>query len=116
MFGEIGLLLQKPRAATILCLYPSEFAFMERDDFKEVLADVEAKKLAFKVKFFKKYMFEGLSTENVMRISYMFGKERRRKGGEVRKEGEEPEEVVLVKKGEIMVRLLEFLNKEFKLR
>jgi hypothetical protein len=103
MFGEIGLLLRKPRAATILCLYPSEFAFLESEDFREVLADVKANKLAIKVNFFKKYMFEGLSAENVMRVSYMFGKERRKKGGEMRKEGEVPEGVVLVKKGEIMV-------------
>jgi CRP-like cAMP-binding protein len=37
MFGELGLLLKKPRAATIICKEDTEFAILEAEDYSKIL-------------------------------------------------------------------------------
>ena len=40
-FGELALIKNKPRAATIRCLKHCEFAVIARSDFKRVLGSIE---------------------------------------------------------------------------
>ena len=56
MFGELGLLMKKPRAATILAKEDTEFAVLSANDFRKILEVVELKKIDDKVNFFKKFM------------------------------------------------------------
>ena len=37
MFGELGLLLKKPRAASILTKEDTDFAVLTADEFKKIL-------------------------------------------------------------------------------
>ena len=37
MFGELGLLLKKPRAATIVTLEDTDFAVLSGSEFKSIL-------------------------------------------------------------------------------
>ena len=41
MFGELGLLMKKPRAATIICKEDCEFATMEKKDYMDILSLIE---------------------------------------------------------------------------
>ena len=42
-FGELALIKNKPRAATIVCRQNCSFAVMDRNDYKKVLGKLEQK-------------------------------------------------------------------------
>ena len=42
-FGELALIKNKPRAATIICRSDCAFAVMDRSDYKKVLGKIEQK-------------------------------------------------------------------------
>lgn len=102
-FGEVGLLLKKPRAATILCKENTDFAVLESDDFKKILKTVEKNQMEDRVDFFKENLFNEMSRDNVLRLSYMFQKIKSFKGQYLYKEGEVCKFIYLIKKGEIEV-------------
>lgn len=41
MFGELGLLNNLPRSATIVAREDSEFAVLQGEDYKNILADAQ---------------------------------------------------------------------------
>jgi CRP-like cAMP-binding protein len=45
MFGDLGLLLQKPRAATIICCKDTEFATLTTEDYRKILKNAEITKM-----------------------------------------------------------------------
>lgn len=48
-FGEVALIEQKPRLATIRCLQDSHFAVLSKKDFNKVLGIIERKKYNEKI-------------------------------------------------------------------
>jgi hypothetical protein len=50
-YKKIGLLLKKPRAATILAKENTEFAIMNAEDYRNILMVVEMKKMNDRIKF-----------------------------------------------------------------
>ena len=44
-FGELALIMQKPRAATIKCLDITYFATLDKQDFEASLARIEKKRI-----------------------------------------------------------------------
>lgn len=52
MFGEMGLLLKKPRAATITVKEDTVFAVLGANDYRNILEVAEKKKFNDKVDFF----------------------------------------------------------------
>lgn len=44
-FGELALIKNKPRAATIVCRQVCSFAVMDRNDYKKVLGKLEQKRM-----------------------------------------------------------------------
>jgi CRP-like cAMP-binding protein len=52
MFGDLGLLLRKPRAATIVCREDTEFATLTADDYRKILKNAEIMKMNHQVDFF----------------------------------------------------------------
>ena len=52
-FGELALLDNKPRAATIKCLTDCSFAVIGRADYQRCLQKIEKKKIDERINFFK---------------------------------------------------------------
>ena len=50
-FGELSLLHGSPRTATMTCLSATTCAILEKDDYNNLLANAEKKKLEDKVDF-----------------------------------------------------------------
>jgi CRP-like cAMP-binding protein len=52
-FGELALINDAKRAATVSCLTKCHFAILSREDFQKVLKDIEMRKVQRKVEFFR---------------------------------------------------------------
>ena len=44
-FGELALIMQKPRAATIKCIEDTFFATLDKSDFEASLSRIEKKRM-----------------------------------------------------------------------
>lgn len=103
-FGELALLENRPRAATILCKEDCDFAILEKEQFNEILKENERKKLFLQIDFFAKMkMFEAWSYNAIKRLYLVCDQKRYCKGDLVYGEGEEAFAVYLIKNGEFNV-------------
>jgi CRP-like cAMP-binding protein len=56
-FGELALINDKPRSATIVCLEDTHFAILEKDDFKNIMDKSLRSKFSAKVQFLSGFPF-----------------------------------------------------------
>ena len=113
-FGELGLLRGKTRSATVICKEDCHFAVMMAEDYKNIVAVVERKKIYNKFEFFKKFLVKGIAYDNLAKLAYSFEKKKYGRGEYIFKEGDPGNEVFLIKKGEIQVIFIGCkLKKEF---
>jgi cAMP-dependent protein kinase regulator/cGMP-dependent protein kinase 2 len=56
-FGDLALHSSKPRMASIRCLENTHFAVLSKQDFMNVLGQIEKKKLNEKISFLKSIPF-----------------------------------------------------------
>lgn len=106
MFGEVGLSMRKPRAASIVCFEESEFAILDADDFTNILKKIEKKEIEDRVSFFSDNFCRGLRSEVVLKISLNFLKQRFYKGKIIFCQGDTANDVYIIKKGEVQVQYL----------
>lgn len=105
-FGELALLNNKPRLASIKCHENCHFMVLEKKFFILILKKKEEDKLFKEMEFFSKLpFFEGWNSNlikliylNSFRISYS-------KNEKVFSEGDEPISVYIVTKGEFIVKI-----------
>jgi len=104
IFGELGLLRGKTRSATVICKDDCHFAVMLAEDYRNIIAVVERKKIYNKFEFFKKFLVKGIAYDNLAKMAYAFEKKKFGRNESVFKEGDSGNEVFLIKKGEIQVK------------
>lgn len=104
-FGELGLLRGKPRSATVVCKEDCHFAVMMAEDYKNIVAVIERKKMYNKFEFFKSFLVKGIAYDNLAKLAYSFEKKKYSRNEYIFKEGEPGNEVFLIKNGEIQVLL-----------
>lgn len=103
-FGELGLLIRKPRNATILCREDCGFLFLEKADFLE-LETLKREKINRKIEFFSKFCFkEQANREFVAKKMYLFEKKRYFYGKSLFSEGNPVDGCFLVAKGSVLLR------------
>jgi CRP-like cAMP-binding protein len=66
-FGEIALISNKPRGASILCKEDTHFAVMNRDDFRATLMKMEENVMRSYIEFLSKYFYMKLIQHIVYR-------------------------------------------------
>jgi len=103
IFGEVGLSMKKTRSATVIANQNSEFAVLSCEDFKKILQNVEKRNIENRVEFFRESVFKGISVDVVVRMSLLFKKMKFLHGNQIYCEGDESNEMFLIKKGEIQV-------------
>ena len=103
IFGEVGLLMKKTRSATVICKEDCEFAVLNYDDFKKILQNVERRNIENKVDFFKESLFKGIPSDVVIRLSLLFRKKKYFQGNVIYGEGDNANEMYLIKKGEVEI-------------
>ena len=103
IFGEVGLSMKKTRSATVICNQDSEVAVLSCEDFNKILQNVEKKSIENRVDFFRESVFKGISVDVVVRMSLLFKKRKFLHGNTLFCEGDEANEMFLIKKGEVQV-------------
>ncbi|KAL4512235.1 hypothetical protein ABPG72_005237 [Tetrahymena utriculariae] len=112
MFGELGLLMKKPRAATIIAKEDTEFAVLDAEDYIQILKAGEMKKFNRRINFFSSSLLQNCGREVVLKFSYNFEKQKFEKGQSIFSQLELPKFVYLIKKGTIQISKKVEVNEE----
>lgn len=101
-FGELALIKNKPRSATIFTLEDTHFAVLSKKDFIRILGTFTNKHFDELTKFLKNLpLFAGWSFSTLVRLNYLFVLVKFKRNQKLFKEGESAEFVYIVKKGEL---------------
>ena len=99
-FGEIALISNKPRLASLVCRENCHFAVLERDDYKQILWKVQNKQLYDKVELLMRHpAFAVWKKDAVQRLSYFFKTRSVRQTQTLYIAGQPVNEVFLIKDG-----------------
>lgn len=72
-FGDLALIEQKPRMASIRCLQETYFAVLSKVNFNKVLGVIEKKKYNEKVQFLRSLpYFSSLTKTSLGKLTYQF--------------------------------------------
>ena len=103
-FGELSLISDKPRAATIICKEFCVFATLNKSDFTRILSKETEKSLEEKAGFLQKSpIFARMAKGYLIKLSYYFTEAIFRKNQYVYKVGDEADQVFFVKSGEFKI-------------
>lgn len=120
-FGELALIEDKPRSATIICKEECHFAVLERDHYKEILgktsvisyishllplAKAQQQKIDEKINFLMEFpLFSNTSRRGLSTFIYHFHQRKYLMNEWVYKQGEESAYIYFIKEGEFTVTL-----------
>ena len=103
-FGELALISNQPRAASILCREPTHLAVLEREEYRHILGRIDDAKLEAKVQLLQKHpAFCSWTRNSLQRISYFFNERLYQRKQVVFKVGQEASFVYLVKSGDFQL-------------
>ena len=103
-FGELALLNDKPRSATIVTLEDTHFAVLEKDDFNKIMAKALRDKFAEQVAFLSYFPFlSQLTRITKEKLWFILNPCKYSLGQIVINEGEELRDIFLVENGEFEI-------------
>ena len=103
-FGELALINNKPRAATVIAITDLTLAVLSKKNFKSLISKFTEKRLNEKLRFFHVHpMFINCSKTSLMKLSYHFSLQYYSKGQHLYKFGDQVEGIYFVKSGEFLV-------------
>ena len=103
-FGELALISERPRSATIQAREKCSFLVLNKSSFTNILGGIAEKRLSGLVKFLQKLnFFSSRSKSYLIKLAYFFEVKRFRKGQFVYREGEAVDGVYFIKDGEVTV-------------
>ncbi|OMJ83478.1 hypothetical protein SteCoe_15580 [Stentor coeruleus] len=109
-FGELALISERPRSATIEVRERSSFFVLNKADFTIILGDIAEKRLNTLIKFLQNVsLFQARSKSSLVKLAYYFQPRRYKRGQVVYKEHDPVDGVYLIKDGEITVTKKRFL-------
>ena len=103
-FGELALMKNQPRAATILCKTDCHFGVLEREGFMRIIGKIKEAKLQRKIDFLQKFsFFQHWTKSSLMRLSYHFTERVYKRKQMVFCEDDESTEVYFITNGEFQL-------------
>jgi CRP-like cAMP-binding protein len=100
-FGELALINDQLRAASILCREPTYLAVLERDEYKRILGRIDDAKLEAKVQLLQRHpAFANWGKAALQRVSYFFTEQSCKRKQEVFRAGQDCAYVYFIKAGE----------------
>ena len=102
-FGDLGIIRDKPRSATIICKEDCSFGVLSADEFKGIFAVVERKKFDQKIDFFREYLIRKVNEGDLVKFVYAFEKKKMVRNEVLYREGDKIKEIYLIQKGEVQV-------------
>lgn len=102
MFGELGLVFNRPRAATIVALEDVEVAYLNKSHFLEVFGDILRQEQLEKLKFFNDIVIKSEEQKYLANtLMIMFRREYFKKGDILIKEGTRMKKLIVIYSGEV---------------
>lgn len=74
IFGELGILFNKPRSATVLAKTNVTLGVLSSSVYSYIFKDRELKKMNERLDFFEKYLFQSLPRDIIIKNQYNFVK------------------------------------------
>jgi CRP-like cAMP-binding protein len=103
-FGELALISDKPRSASVQARERSSFLVLTKTDFKKILGSMSENKLLNQVKFLQRvHYFQNWSKSSLTKIAYYFDTLKFKKNQPVYKEGDQVEGIYFIREGEIVI-------------
>jgi len=103
-FGELALINDQQRTASILCREPTHLAVLERDEYKRILGRIDDAKLEAKVQLLQKHpAFANWSKAALQRVSYFFFDRPSKRKQVLFRSGQECAYIYFVKTGEFQL-------------
>ncbi|CAI2386845.1 unnamed protein product [Moneuplotes crassus] len=103
-FGELALINNKPRAATIQAFTSVTCAVLTRKNYESIIKPIEERILNEKIGFLKSFPFlQHLSKQTLSRLTYTIDEYRYNRGNTVYNEGDKSKGVYLIYKGEFQI-------------
>jgi len=103
-FGELALLSNKPRAATIQCNEDSQLAVLDKLHFDEILKEKAAKKLQIEIEFLSALPIFKTWTYNSLKLLFINMPLQKYKRGQVMyNEGDSSDKMYIIKNGQFKV-------------
>lgn len=100
-FGELSLLTDARRAATIQCMEPTTIAILNKEDYIKTLGGLQERQINDKVDFLHSLKpFQRWSKLSLMKLSYHFSVKNIKRGQVLYKEGDPANYVYFIKAGE----------------
>ncbi|CAG9320925.1 unnamed protein product [Blepharisma stoltei] len=100
-FGELALIKNQPRAATIQCISNCFLAVLEKEDYLRILGKAEARKLDHLIDFLQSLpLFRKWNKRSLARLTYYFKPKQYKRKNIVYKQGDHADYVYIVKWGE----------------
>ena len=100
-FGELALVKQQPRAASIRCLTECHLATLDKKDYMTILGNITLKKIDALTAFLQNLpVFKSCTNKVVTRLSYYFKPGKYIRNQLVYKQGDPSDYVYIVKSGE----------------
>jgi CRP-like cAMP-binding protein len=100
-FGELALLTDKPRAASILAKTDLTLAQLVKSDYLAILQELEAEQLNRKIAFFQSIpIFQDWTKQSLKKLTYYIKTERFKQGSVVYLEDAPSTDVFIVRQGE----------------
>lgn len=103
IFGELGLIMKKTRATTIMVKEKVHFGVMTKEDYEEILMNLEAERVYRKILMFRKYLPPLVGQETVTKFAYLFEKVKYKLNQQVFSKGDLANKVFFIKFGEVLV-------------
>ncbi|KAL4468524.1 hypothetical protein ABPG74_005027 [Tetrahymena malaccensis] len=102
-FGEGGLILKRPRTATVICNQDCDFAVISRQDYDLILKEIQNKKINKKIQMLVENMDKSIPFQTASRFCFAFFKIQLSYNQPAFQQGENPSYVYYLKKGEIEI-------------
>lgn len=104
VFGEMGLLQNKPRAATIIAKNSVSQALINKVDYHKILMSLDRYKLDKKINFLEDKVFKfGLYCDFRKRLPFFFTKVKMTTGMHIYKQGDLDRSLYIIKRGECLI-------------
>lgn len=103
-FGELALLHNKQRAASIITLEDTSFAVMNKKSFEKVMSDTKTREINQNIDFLDRFSYiKQLTKQSKTKLTYYAEKKNYVIGQEVFQEGEECASLYLIRSGEFEI-------------
>lgn len=103
-FGEMALIHNKPRMATVRCVQKTHLIVLTKEAFEAVIGKMEKRLLNEKLDFMQNLPFFNMVARNtIARITYSLKKKTFNKGQIIFKEGDDAKTVYLIMSGEVEI-------------